>query len=184
MFDAEDDCRPRRVKRWERGVAHRFRHPSAKRWLAPIALWMQTASNVLCEDPCAVPALCSRVIMPKCVVLLAVAVVLFAAPTAARADGYVGPGIGIAFGNPSAQGLADFVFDASWLYQEPIGVELDMTYAPSFFGNQGAYGSNSVTTVMGNVMVAEREPGPPLPRGIHRGRTVRPGRLGRSGLDP
>ena len=47
-------------------------------------------------------------------------------------------------------------------------------FAPGFFNNQGQYGGNSVTTVMGNVVVAAREEGPPLPRGIHRGRTVRP----------
>jgi hypothetical protein len=114
-------------------------------------------------------------------VLLAVAVVTLAAPTA-RADVYVGPGIGVAFGNPSARGLADFVLDACWLYQEPIGVEMDTTFAPSFFGNQGPYGANSVTTVMWNVVMAAREAGPRLPRGLHRGRTTRPYISGGLGL--
>jgi len=116
------------------------------------------------------------------VVLLAVTVVTLAAPAAARADVYVGPGIGVAFGNPSARGLADFVLDACWLYQEPIGLEMDTTYAPSFFSNQGPYGANSVTTVMWNVMVAARETGPRLPRGLHRGRTTRPYISGGLGL--
>src|SRR5262249_24079401 len=31
-----------------------------------------------------------------------------------------------------------------------------------------------VTTVMGNIVLAAREPGSPLPRGLHRGRTTRP----------
>jgi len=112
--------------------------------------------------------------MPNRVVLLMVAVVTLAAPAAARADGYVGPGLGVAFGNSSARGLADFVLDACWLYQQPIGLEVDTTFAPGFFNNQAPYGSNSVTAVMGNVMLAAREAGPSLPRGLHRGRTTRP----------
>jgi Outer membrane protein beta-barrel domain len=120
--------------------------------------------------------------MPNRVILLAAAVVILTAPAAARADVYVGPGIGVAFGNPSARGLADFVLDACWLYQEPIGLELDTTFAPSFFTNQGPYGANSVTTVMANVVVAARETGPRLPRGLHRGRTARPYISGGLGL--
>ena len=78
--------------------------------------------------------------MPSRVVLLMAAVVTLAAPAAARADGYIGPGLGVAFGNSSARGLADFVLDACWLYQEPIGVEVDTTFAPGFFDNQAPYG--------------------------------------------
>jgi hypothetical protein len=113
-------------------------------------------------------------VMLKRVVLLATVLFTLAIPTVARADGYIGPGIGVAFGNPSARGLADFVLDACWLYQDPIGVEVDTTLAPGFFNNQTGYGSNGVTTIMGNIIVAAREPGPALPRGLHRGRTTRP----------
>jgi len=111
--------------------------------------------------------------MLKRVVLVATIFSTLAIPAVARADGYIGPGIGVAFGNPSARGLADFVLDACWLYQDPIGAEVDMTLAPGFFNNQ-AYGSNGVTTIMGNVVIAAREPGPRLPRGLHRGNTTRP----------
>jgi hypothetical protein len=104
------------------------------------------------------------------VVLLTVLVFPFAAPTAARAEGYVGPGIGIAFGNPSARGLADFVVDVGWLSPEPVGLELDATYAPSFFGGQGSYGANSVSTIMGNVVVATSGSGR---YGGYRGRSAR-----------
>lgn len=77
------------------------------------------------------------------------------APRAARADGYLSPGLGVTFGNPSAQGRANFVVDLGWLpRQKPLGVEVDVTYAPSFFGNAGPYGENNVTTFMGNVIVA------------------------------
>jgi hypothetical protein len=86
--------------------------------------------------------------------LLAVFVATFATPVAAQTEGYVGPGIGVAFGNPSSQGLADFVVDFGWLSPEPVGLEIDATYAPSFFGSQGPYGSNSVSTIMGNVVLA------------------------------
>jgi len=108
------------------------------------------------------------------VVLILAAVVTLALPTTARADGYVGPGLGVTFGDSSARGLSNVVLEACWLYQQPIGLEADVTYAPGFFNNQASYGSNSVTTLMGNVVIAAREDGPPLPRGIHRGGTMRP----------
>jgi len=89
-----------------------------------------------------------------CVLFIA-ATALLAAPRAARADGYIAPALGVTFGNPSAQGRANFVFDLGWLpRREPLGVELDVTYAPSFFGNAGPYGENNVTTFMGNVIFA------------------------------
>ncbi|HEY2908153.1 MAG TPA: outer membrane beta-barrel protein [Vicinamibacterales bacterium] len=89
-----------------------------------------------------------------CVLLIAAAALL-AAPRVARADGYLSPALGVTFGNPSAQGRADFVVDLGWLpRREPLGVELDVTYAPSFFGNAGPYGDNNVTTFMGNVIFA------------------------------
>jgi hypothetical protein len=91
-------------------------------------------------------------------VLLVVAVIAAAFsldPATAHAQGYLTPSLGVTFGNPSAQGRADFVADLGWIPRtEPLGVELDVTYAPSFFGNQGPYGQNSVTTVMGNVVLA------------------------------
>lgn len=87
--------------------------------------------------------------------LIALVGVLLAAPRTARADGFVSPGLGVAFGNPSAEGRANFVADIGWLPpREPLGVELDVTYAPSFFSNQGPFGQNNVTTVMGNVIFA------------------------------
>jgi hypothetical protein len=97
--------------------------------------------------------------MPSRFVLLAALVATLTIPATARAQGYISPGIGIAFGSPTARGLADFVADLGYLSSEPIGLELDFTYAPSYFGNVGSYGSNSVTTVMGNVVVAARQGG-------------------------
>ncbi len=106
--------------------------------------------------------------------LAAAILVVLALPAYARAQGYVAPGIGVVFGNPSAQGRADFVADIGWVPRfEPIGVELDVMFAPSFFGNEGPYGQNGVTTVMGNVVIAGGEGGR---RGFGRrgGASVRP----------
>jgi len=92
--------------------------------------------------------LCARVIA-----VLAMSI-LFAVPSA-RAQGYVAPSLGLVFGNPSARGQADFVLDVGWLSRlEPLGFELDVMYAPSFFGTEGPYGENSVSTYMANVVVA------------------------------
>src|ERR1700712_2804824 len=97
--------------------------------------------------------------MPSRVVLLAALVATLITPVAARAQGYISPGIGIAFGSPTSRGLADFVADLGWLSAGPVGLGVDVTYAPSYFGPEGRYGSNSVTTVMGNVVVAARQGG-------------------------
>lgn len=92
--------------------------------------------------------LCARLIA-------ALAVSFFLIAPSANAQGYVTPSLGVVFGNPSARGQADFVVDVGWLSRvEPLGFELDVMYAPSFFGTQGPYGENSVTTYMANVVVA------------------------------
>jgi opacity protein-like surface antigen len=94
--------------------------------------------------------------MRLCVRIVAMlGVSIFLGPPSADAQGYVAPSLGVVVGNPSAQGRADFTADLGWLSRfEPIGFELDVMYAPSFFGNQGPYGQNSVTTVTGNIVVA------------------------------
>jgi hypothetical protein len=73
----------------------------------------------------------------------------------ANAQGFVAPSLGVTLGNASGQGRADFGVALGWVApRDPIGVELDVVYAPSFFGASGSYGANSVTTVMGNVVFA------------------------------
>jgi hypothetical protein len=74
---------------------------------------------------------------------------------AAHAQGYVAPSLGVTLANASGEGRADFGAALGWLSRrDPIGIEIDAVYAPSFFGSAGPYGDNSVTTVMGNVVVA------------------------------
>jgi outer membrane protein with beta-barrel domain len=73
----------------------------------------------------------------------------------AHAQGFVAPSLGVTLANASGEGRADFGAAFGWVApREPIGVELDVVYAPSFFGGSGTYGANSVTTVMGNVIIA------------------------------
>lgn len=75
-------------------------------------------------------------------------------PSLASAQGYVSPGLGISFGSASAEGRANFVADIGWLPEEPIGVEVDATYAPSFFKSPDVLSENSLATVMGDVIFA------------------------------
>jgi hypothetical protein len=73
----------------------------------------------------------------------------------AHAQGFFAPSLGVTLANQSGEGRADFGAALGWIDpREPIGVELDVVYAPSFFGGAGVYGANSVTTVMANLIVA------------------------------
>ncbi len=77
-------------------------------------------------------------------------------PVAAHADGFISPGFGAAFGTPSAaSGRPTFVLDVGWLSREPVGVDLDATFGPNFFGTGG---HNSVATFTGNIIVAASDP--------------------------
>ena len=104
-------------------------------------------------------------IATRLIFLAAIAVV--AAPAIARADTYLSPFAGVNFGNNSGNGRLNVGADVGWMGAGIIGVEADFGYAPSFFGNQGTFGSNSVTSVMGNLIVG-------VPAGGTRGIGVRP----------
>ena len=78
-------------------------------------------------------------------------VVALAVPSAAYAEGFISPGLGVAFGNGAAAGRANFVLEVGWVSREPLGVELDTTIAPDFCDNKGV--STGITTVMGSVMI-------------------------------
>lgn len=84
---------------------------------------------------------------------LSAAVAFVCAPTPARADGYVSPFVGVNFANNSGNGKANFGAQAGWMGGGWIGAEADFGYAPSFFGNQGVFGSNYVMDVTGNLIV-------------------------------
>ncbi len=87
------------------------------------------------------------------VLMVAATVACVCAPSVARADGYVSPFIGVNFNNPSGDGRANFGVNAGYMGAGIIGGEFELGYAPSFFGNSGAFGSNYVLDVMGNVIV-------------------------------
>jgi hypothetical protein len=99
--------------------------------------------------------------------------VVFAAAVARPAyasGGYVNLGLGVSFGSPAAQARPNLVGDVGFLPREPVGVELDIDYAPSFFSNAGGFSENRLTTVMGNVMIA----GFDRDRGRRRRQVLRP----------
>lgn len=104
--------------------------------------------------------------VPK-LLILAATVALVCAPKQARADGYVSPFLGVNFANNSGDGRANFGVNAGGMGAGVIGGELELGYAPSFFGNQGTYGSNYVMDLMGNVIVG-------IPVGGTHGAGVRP----------
>jgi hypothetical protein len=122
----------------------------------------------------------TRLIHLRLPALLIAALVVWL-PRPAHAQGFVNAGLGVSTGSPSAEGRANFVADVGWLPREPIGVEIDMTYAPSFFKNPGSFTENRVATVMGNVIVAasDRQGGY---RRRRRGASVRPYLSGGFGL--
>jgi len=78
----------------------------------------------------------------------------------AHAQGFFTPSLGVTLANQSGEGRADFGAALGWVDpRAPLGVELDVVYATSFFGGAGVYGANSVTTVMGNVIIAAGDTG-------------------------
>ena len=99
--------------------------------------------------------------------ILSATIAMVSAPTLAHADGYISPFIGTNLGNNSGNGRANFGADVGWMGAGVIGAEFDFGYAPSFFGNQGIFGSNSVTDVMANVIVG-------IPAGGQKGAGFRP----------
>ena len=101
------------------------------------------------------------------VLLITATVALIWAPTEARADGYVSPFLGVNFANPSGEGRSNFGVNAGAMGAGAIGFEAELGYAPSFFGNEGTFGSNYVFDLMGNLIVG-------IPVGGTRGAGFRP----------
>jgi opacity protein-like surface antigen len=99
--------------------------------------------------------------------VLSGAMALVLAPTRARADGYVAPWIGSAFGSSFNNGQASFGVDAGAMGAGVIGGELDLGYSPSFFGTKSDFGNNTVMNLMGNLILG-------VPVGGTHGAGVRP----------
>lgn len=106
-----------------------------------------------------------RRVIKTLIVMAAIALVW--APASARADGFFSPFAGVNFGNESGDGRSNFGFNAGGMGAGVIGGEIDFGYAPNFFGDKGAFGSNYVMDVMGNLIVG-------VPVGGQHGAGVRP----------
>src|SRR6185295_7917619 len=81
------------------------------------------------------------------------AVIAMAAPTSARAEGYVSPWAGVQFGSEVANGRGGFGVNAGGMGAGIIGGEVGFGYNPSFFGSKTEFGDNTVFDLMGNVII-------------------------------
>ena len=107
--------------------------------------------------------------------ILASAAALVLAPMQARADGFVTPWIGSAFGSSIQNGQATLGVSAGGMGAGIIGGEADFGWSPSFFGTKSDFGNNTVMNLMGNVIVG-------IPIGGTHGGGVRPYAEGGIGL--
>jgi outer membrane protein with beta-barrel domain len=81
------------------------------------------------------------------------AVIALAAPTSARAEGYVSPWTGVQFGSDVANGRGGFGVNAGGMGAGIIGGEVGFGFSPSFFGTKTDFGNNTVLDLMGNIIV-------------------------------
>jgi opacity protein-like surface antigen len=111
----------------------------------------------------------------KGLILAAAAVALVAAPSQARAEGFVTPWVGANWGSDINNGRAAFGVNAGGMGAGIIGGEVDFGYSPSFFGTQNDFGNNSVIDLMGNIIIG-------APIGGTHGASVKPFVTGGVGL--
>src|SRR4051812_20289804 len=107
--------------------------------------------------------------------ILASAAAIVLAPMQARADGFVTPWVGSAFGSSIQNGQASIGVSAGGMGAGIIGGEADFGWSPSFFGTKSDFGNNTVLNLMGNVIIG-------VPIGGTRGSGVRPYVVGGIGL--
>ena len=107
--------------------------------------------------------------------ILASAAAIVLAPVQARADGFVTPWVGSAFGSNIKNGQTTFGISAGGMGGGIIGGEVDLGWSPSFFGTQSDFGNNTVMNVMGNLIIG-------VPVGGQHGAGVRPYVVGGVGL--
>ena len=114
------------------------------------------------------------------------AMALVFAPMQARADGFVSPWVGSAFGSGDGvrNGVSDteikngqttFGITAGGMGAGIIGGEVDFGYSPSFFGDKTLFGNNTVIDLMANLIVG-------VPVGGQHGAGIRPYVTGGLGL--
>ncbi len=114
------------------------------------------------------------------------AMALVFAPLQARADGFVSPWVGSAFGSGDGigngvstteleNGQTTFGVTAGGMGAGIIGGEVDFGYSPSFFGDKTLFGTNTVIDLMANLIVG-------IPVGGQHGAGIRPYVTGGLGL--
>ena len=103
------------------------------------------------------------------------AIALVAAPTQARAQGFVVPWAGVNWGSNIGDGRGAFGVNAGYMGAGIIGGELDFGYSPSFFGTKNDFGNNTVIDLMGNLIIG-------VPIGGTYGKTLKPYVTGGVGL--
>jgi opacity protein-like surface antigen len=97
------------------------------------------------------------------------------APLQARADGFVTPWVGSAFGSNINNGQTSIGVSAGGMGAGIIGGEADFGWSPSFFGTKSDFGNNTVMDLMGNLIIG-------VPIGGQHGAGVRPYVVGGVGL--
>jgi hypothetical protein len=102
-------------------------------------------------------------------------VALVLAPMQARADGFVTPWVGSAFGSNINNGQTTLGVSAGGMGAGVVGGEVDFGYSPSFFGTKTDFGNNTVLNLMGNLIVG-------VPIGGQHGAGIRPYAVGGIGL--
>jgi len=107
--------------------------------------------------------------------ILASATAVVLAPVPVRADGFVTPWVGSAFGSNINNGQATIGVSAGGMGAGIIGGEADFGWSPSFFGTKSDFGNNTVMNLMGNVIIG-------VPIGGTHGAGVRPYVVGGIGL--
>jgi opacity protein-like surface antigen len=75
----------------------------------------------------------------------------------AAADTLLTGSIGRTFGGDVDKGHLSYGAALGFLGEGPLGLEVEGTYTPDFFGNTTSTGSNNVTTLMGNALLATPE---------------------------
>jgi len=110
----------------------------------------------------------------KSLILASTAAVVLT-PMPARADGFVTPWVGSAFGSNINNGQATIGVSAGGMGAGIIGGEADFGWSPSFFGNKSDFGNNTVMNLMGNLIIG-------VPIGGTHGAGVRPYVVGGVGL--
>lgn len=107
--------------------------------------------------------------------ILTGAMALVLAPIQARADMFISPWVGSAFGSSLHNGRTTVGVSAGGMGAGIIGGEVDLGFNPSFFGNQADFGNNTVWNLMGNLIVG-------APVGGQHGPGIRPYVVGGVGL--